>query len=132
MPLTKGQDPRDTTLTGITWVLGDTAELANVLIGELAVNSWWATPPRPAPRPGTIATWSRRQWQRLPRYLRNGMFSAELQGMEVDKQDRLRAVVTECLETVAQDGFSQDQIDSALHQLELRRRHRGRWHALWS
>ena len=53
------------------------------------------------------------------------MFSAELQGMEVAKQGKLEELVMGCLTKLAETGFSSEEIESALHQLELRRRHIG-------
>ena len=126
VPLTKGQDPRDATLTGITWVLGDTANLDNVLIGELAdqlLVGHAAAPLRLTLEQSQLGRSASGSGYHA--YLRNGMFGAELQGMDVEKQDQLDELVTTCLEQLTHTGFSQEDIDSALHQLELRRRHIG-------
>ena len=126
VPLTKGQDPRDTTLTGITWVLGDSADLDNVLIGELAdqlLVGHAAAPLRLALEQSQLGRSAASSGYHA--YLRNGIFGAELQGMAVEQQDKLESLVMDCLEQIASNGFSPEEIDSALHQLELRRRHIG-------
>lgn len=53
---------------------------------------------------------------------RETTFSAGLQGTETDHTDRIEALVLSTLAAIAEDGFSRERIDAAIHRLEFAHR----------
>jgi Zn-dependent M16 (insulinase) family peptidase len=54
---------------------------------------------------------------------RESVFSVGLQGIKEEDIPTINAMIFETLEKVAKEGFSQERIDGALHQIEIRQRH---------
>ncbi len=50
------------------------------------------------------------------------VFAAGLKGMDPDNAEQVEAVVLDTLKQVVEDGVDQEQVDAAIHQIELRSR----------
>ncbi|TVR42275.1 MAG: hypothetical protein EA402_11955 [Planctomycetota bacterium] len=126
VPFQAGQDERDVTLTGRTWVWGDSADIDQVLLGELTdqlLLGHAAAPLRLALEHSALGRSASGSGYQA--YLRNGIFTAELSGMEAAQQEALFSLLDSELPKIRDRGFSREELDNALHQLELRRRRIG-------
>ena len=124
VPRDKEQDERDVSATALSWVWGDGAHLDEALTGELLDRLLLGH----AGAPLRLALES----SGLGRSLdgsgysasgsRNSIFTVQLNGLAVADYARFRPLVQAALEGVARDGVSREELDAALHQLELARR----------
>ncbi|TVR13678.1 MAG: hypothetical protein EA401_06150 [Planctomycetota bacterium] len=123
VPLAQDQDPRDVTMAGIAWIGDDSAQLDAVLQGELCESlllGHAAAPLRLALEQSLLGRSI--DGSGYMAYMRNGSFHVEMHGVDVNDGPIIHKLIDDTLERIANDGFSGEEIASALHQLELRRR----------
>jgi Zn-dependent M16 (insulinase) family peptidase len=123
VPWAEGQEVKDVTAAGITWVWDDGAGLDEALDGELIerlLMGHAASPLRLALEGSGLGR-STGSTGYSGGY-RNGMFTAELDGIDPADAGKVHALVRETLAAVARDGVAADEIEAALHQVELSRR----------
>ncbi|MFW5750116.1 MAG: insulinase family protein, partial [Planctomycetota bacterium] len=123
VPRDPTQDPRDVTCAALNWLWGDTAEIDAALDAELLDRLLTGH----AGAPLTLGLDSSGLGRSSSGtgyidFLRNGIYSAELKGMDEKDYDRFEPLVFELLESVAHNGFSQADVTAAMHQVELDRR----------
>ena len=126
VPLAAGQDPRDVAVVGWHYAWGDSSCLDDVLLGELTDRLLFGHPAAPL-RLALDSSGLGRSCggSGFMAYLRNGLFSIELDGIAPADYPRFEALVQEELQALAERGFPTDEVDAALHQVELARRRIG-------
>ncbi len=123
VPWADGQDEADVANAGITWVWGDSAAIDEVLTGELIDRLLLGHPGAPLRRALEGSGLGRSTGSSgYGASYRNGLFTAELDGILASDHHRLEPLVFGCLEQVAQEGLPAAEIEAALHQVELARR----------
>lgn len=123
VPIAAGQEAVDVTLGGVSWCWGDTADIDEVLSGDLLDRLLLGH----AGAPLRLALESSGIGRGLGSsgysgHARNGTFTAAIDGFEPAEAARIEPLVLATLERIAADGVAQSEIDAALHQLELSRR----------
>lgn len=123
VPLEPGQDPRDVSSVSIDWVWGDQRRLDDVLLGELLellLLGHAGAPLRHAlESSGLGRALGGSGYGDLGA---DGVFSVALKGVQPADYDRFEPLVTGCLERLRDEGFPADEVEAALHQLELSQR----------
>ncbi len=123
VPLEAGQDPRDVSLGRLVWVWPDCSSLSEILRGELLdllLLGHAGAPLRLSLESSGLGR--ALGWSGFNTMGRNGIFAASLKGMDPEDYESLPPLVMEQLERLAGEGFPADEIEAALHQLELGRR----------
>lgn len=123
VPRDPAQDPRDVTCAVLNWLWGDTARIDAALDAELLDRLLTGH----AGAPLTLGLDSSGLGRSSSGtgymdFLRNGIYCAELKGMDEKDYDRFEPLVFEILESVARNGFASSEVDAAMHQVELARR----------
>lgn len=123
VPLQEGQDPRDLSLARLAWVWGDCSTLSEQLLGELfdqLLLGHAGAPLRLALESSGLGR--ALGWSGFSTTGRNGVVSAALKGMDPARYDELPPLVEGVLAELAEQGFPDEEVAAALHQLELSRR----------
>lgn len=123
VPLGEGQLPEDVTAAGIAWCWGDTADIDEVLAAELVERlllGHAGAPLRLALESAGIGRGSGDSG--YSGGARNGMFTAEIEGIAPGEESQVEPLVLAALERVAAAGVPAAEVAAALHQLELSRR----------
>ncbi len=117
------QDVLDVSACALTWAWGDTSDLDEVLTAELLdrlLLGHAGAPLRLALENSELGRSTGGSGYGAS--YRNGLFTAELAGIDPDDYDQLEPLVLDTLGAIAADGFPAAEIDAALDQLELARR----------
>jgi len=123
VPLEPGQDARDVSVISLDWAWGDQRNLDDVLLGELA--ELLLLGHAGAPLRHVLES------SGLGRALggsgfgdlgANGVFSVALKGVAPEDYHRFEPLVMDTLRRLEHDGFPDDEVKAALHQLELSQR----------
>ncbi len=123
VPWGEGQDVEDVTGCSITWVQGDLAELDEVLACELVDRLLLGHAGAPLKRALEGSGLGRSTGSSgYGTGYRNGLFTAELEGLAEADYPKLPILVDDVLKRLARDGLSPAEIEAALHQQELSRR----------
>lgn len=123
VPLQEGQDPRDVSQARLAWVWGDCSELSEQLLGELfdqLLLGHAGAPLRLALESSGLGR--ALGWSGFTTTGRNGIVSASLKGMDPARYDALPPLVEGVLAELSEQGFPDEEVEAALHQLELSRR----------
>lgn len=124
VPFTADQEVLDVTAAALVWVWSDAAQLDEALEGELIdrlLLGHAGAPLRLAlESSGLGRSFDGSGYQAGSG--RNGMFAVQLNGLAVEDYPRFAPLVLATLERIARDGIARDELESALHQLELTRR----------
>jgi Zn-dependent M16 (insulinase) family peptidase len=121
------EDPAKRTHVVMGWLLGETADLndlmnAHLLSGVLLNNS--ASPLRQALETTDLAS-SPSDLCGLDDHAREFTFSAGVEGARAEDADAIENMILHVLREVAEKGVPQEQVESILHQLELSQREIG-------
>lgn len=126
VPLESGQDPRDVSLARLVWLWHDRVDLQTMLLGDLMDHlllGHAGAPLRLAlESSGLGRSLSGSGFDTLGR---NGMFAVGLKGMDPADYPHLQPLVMRTLDQVIAEGFAAEEVEAALHQLELARRRIG-------
>jgi Zn-dependent M16 (insulinase) family peptidase len=123
VPIAPGQDVIDVTESGITWAWPDTADIDEALAADLLERLLLGHAGAPLRRALESSGLGRGLGASgYSGYTRSGLFTAAIDGHELVDVDRIEAHIRSALDGIARDGVAQDEIDAALHQLELSRR----------
>ncbi len=123
VPLADGQDELDATAVSITWVWSDSADLDEALSAELIDRLLLGHAGAPLRKALEASGLGRSTGSSgYSSSYRNGLFTAELEGVDPKDYARFAPLVDGCLREVAKSGFARSEIDAALHQVELTRR----------
>lgn len=123
VPLEPGQDERDVTVASLAWRHGDTRDLPDVLLGELLEQLLFGHAGAPLRQALESSGLGRALGNSGFGALgTNGIFSADLKGIDPSDYPRFEPLVMKTLENVREHGFSEGEVEAALHQLELSRR----------
>jgi presequence protease len=123
VPFSAGQDVLDVSAAALTWGFHDVAQLDEVLVGELLdriLLGHAGAPLRHALENSGLGRSA--SGSGYSGSYRSGLFTAELSGIDPSDYDKLEPVVMTCLNQLARQGVAGDEIEAALHQLELARR----------
>ena len=120
----RDEDPRDRTHVVLGWLLGHSIQLRQVLLGQLLTgvlldNS--ASPLRYALETSDLGS-APSELCGLEDSTREMVFVCGLEGSNAEQADAVETLVLQTLEAVARDGVPQDQVEAALHQIELSQR----------
>jgi len=123
VPQAEGQDLQDVSAISLTWVQGDSAALDEALDAELVdrLLLGHAGAPLRLALEGSGLGRSVAHSGYSSSY-RNGLFVAELEGVQPEDYPRFVPLVEGCLSSLAEAGLPAQDIEAALHQLELSRR----------
>ena len=123
VPWAEGQDEADVANAGLTWAWGDSADIDELLTAELLDRLLLGHPGAPLRRTLEGSGLGRSTGSSgYGASYRNGLFTAELDGILTADHHRLVPLVLQCLEQVARDGLPASEIEAALHQVEMSRR----------
>jgi len=123
VPLEAGQDPRDVTVASLTWVRGDMRQLQDVLLGELLEHLMLGHAGAPLRRALESSGLGRALgYSGFGSLGVNGIFSVDLKGIDPADYPRFEPLVMDTLRSIHADGFDDQEVAAALHQLELSRR----------
>lgn len=123
VPFGEGQELADVTCAGVTWCWGDTTSIDEVLAADLLERLLLGHAGSPLRRALEASGLGRGTGSSgYSGYTRNGLFSAQIDGLEPADAPKVIALVEQTLATIAADGVPGDEIEAALHQLELSRR----------
>jgi hypothetical protein len=117
------QDVLDVSAAALTWAWGDTADLDEVLACELIdrlLLGHAGAPLRLALENSGLGRSTGSSGYGAS--YRNGLYTAELSGIDPADYGRLEPLVMDTLRAIAEQGFPRAEVDAALHQLELARR----------
>lgn len=123
VPFGAGQDILDVSAVALTWVWGDVADLDEVLTAELldrVLLGHAGAPLRLALENSGLGRSI--SGSGFAASYRNGLFTAELSGIDPADYPKFEPLVFDTLRTIADQGVPQAELDAALHQLELARR----------
>lgn len=123
VPIAPGQQAVDVTESGITWAFGDASNIDEALDCDLLERLLLGHAGAPLRRAlessglgrGTGASG-------YAGWTRTGLFTAAIDGHEPGIEGKIEALIRSTIDALARDGVAQDEIDAALHQLELARR----------
>ena len=123
VPLAAGQDAVDVTATALTWVWDDSSDLDEALTAELLdrlLTGHAGAPLRLALESSGLgrSTGSTGYGSSY----RNGLYTAELEGIAEADYPAFPKLVMDCLAKVAMEGVPAEEIEAALQQVELSRR----------
>lgn len=124
VPFGADQDVLDVTAATLAWVWGDAADLDEALEGELLDRLLFGhagAPLRLALESSGLGRSSDGSGYSAGG-ARNGLFTVQLNGLAVEDYPRFAPLVLAELERIARDGVPGDELEAALHQLELARR----------
>ncbi len=123
VPFGPGQDILDVTAVALTWVWGDVSDLDEVMTAELLdrlLLGHAGAPLRLALENSGLGRSI--SGSGFAASYRNGLFTAEMSGIDPADYNKFEPLVFDTLRTVAEHGVPQAEMDAALHQLELARR----------
>ena len=123
VPLGPGQDILDVSDGALTWAWGDTSDLDEVLTAELIdrlLLGHAGAPLRLALEKSDLGRSTGGSGYGAS--YRNGLFTAELSGIDPANYDKLEPLVLETILAVAKKGVPEAEVEAALDQLELARR----------
>ncbi|MEO8083067.1 MAG: insulinase family protein [Ardenticatenales bacterium] len=123
VPLQDGQDARDVTIATVNWVTGDLRDLTDSLELELIDQLLLGH----AGAPLRLAVESSGIGRAMASsgasgYGANGTFGVGIKGLDPADGPRFETLVLDTIERLVADGVPKDDIEAALHQLELERR----------
>lgn len=123
VPLETGQDPRDVSMARLTWVWSEGISLDESLLGELLdllLLGHAGAPLRLAlESSGLGRAVSGSGFFSMGR---NGAFGLGLKGIDPSAAPAMEALIMERLAVLAEEGLASEEVEAALHQLELARR----------
>jgi Zn-dependent M16 (insulinase) family peptidase len=123
VPFGPGQDILDVTAAALTWVWGDVADLDEVLTAELLDRLLFGHAGAPLRLALENSGLGRSiSGSGFSAGYRNGLFTAELSGIDPADYPKVEPLVLETLRAIADRGIPPAELDAALHQLELARR----------
>ena len=126
LPLAEGQDPAEVAQAGYHWVLGDCRDpdlalrwylLEQLLLGNPAAPLRYALEHSGLGRSIGHSGFDNSAGV--------GQFTIELDGCQPEQGEQLKQLIFTTLQDIAKAGLSDDDIDSALHQLEIAQRRIG-------
>lgn len=123
VPLEAGQDPRDVSMARLSWVWSEGISLEESLMGELVdllLLGHAGAPLRLAlESSGLGRAVSGSGFYSIGR---NGVFGLGLKGIDPASAPAMEGLIMERLARLAEEGFPVEELEAALHQLELARR----------
>ncbi len=123
VPLAPGQETVDVTECGITWAWGDSAGIDEALDADLLERLLFGHAGAPLRRALESSGLGRGTGPSgYTGHTRTGLFTAAIDGHEPGAEPRIEALIRSTIAGIADQGVPQDEIDAALHQLELSRR----------
>ena len=123
VPLEPGQDPRDVTAAQMVWVWREPADLPEMLLGELLQHVLFGHAGSPLRHAIESSGLGRALgWSGYATAGHNSLFAVTLKGMDPADYPAFAPLVHRCLARLADEGIPADEVEAALHQLELARR----------
>ncbi|MBA3709871.1 MAG: insulinase family protein, partial [Planctomycetes bacterium] len=123
VPLAKGQDQLDATATSLTWLWEDGADLDEALTAELLDRLLLGHAGAPLRHALEASGLGRSTGSSgYGSSYRNGIFTAELEGIDPKDYAAFPALVDNCLREIVAKGIPRSEIEAALHQVEISRR----------
>ncbi len=126
VPHAAGQDLRDISAVSMAWLWGDDADIDQALKAEVVdrlLTGHDAAPLTLALDSSGLGRSS--SGSGYMSALRNGVFMADMAGLDPADYKRFRPLVEETLGAVVRDGLPREEVAAALHQVEIARRRIG-------
>ena len=134
LPIGPGQEPQEVAQAGYHWVLGDCRDPDMALRWHLVDQLLLGSPAAPLRFALENSGLGRSIGSSgFDNSAGVGQFTIELDGCLPDNASRLKQLILDTLEQICSTGFTDDQIDAAMHQLEIAQRRIGwRWFTSWA
>ncbi len=124
IPVPKQDEPEEVSgNAALVWCWPDTAQTAAIHLGEfideLLLGHAGAPLRKKLEASGIAQSYAGSGYSS---HMRNGLFSIEAKGLHPNKYNELHSFICAALKECIEDGFSQEELDSVLHQLDLENR----------